>query len=200
MLSLIIAGCSSQLFHKEDNNEVRAALYELRQEIVDLRNSLRSSEISLSVVEEKVENHAYALSSFKTEAKNSKHEQILHQVSLLERKIAQLEKIQERAISDLKNLNVHTNQALQKADACERELTWQKQRLEEVSKLKTTLTSISKAMHVPQIRKHRVKPGETLDEIARRYHTTVSKLKKKNDLGSSDLIVIGQEIEIPADE
>jgi len=45
-------------------------------------------------------------------------------------------------------------------------------------------------------RKYRVKSGDTLSQIARRYHTTVAKIKKANGL-RSDRIRIGQVLNIP---
>jgi LysM repeat protein len=45
-------------------------------------------------------------------------------------------------------------------------------------------------------RKYKVKSGDTLSEIAHKYHTTVSKIKKANGL-RSDLIRTGQVLKIP---
>lgn len=43
---------------------------------------------------------------------------------------------------------------------------------------------------------HRVRSGDTLSEIARRYGTTVSKLRSANGL-TSNRLRIGQELKIP---
>jgi LysM repeat protein len=45
-------------------------------------------------------------------------------------------------------------------------------------------------------RKYTVKSGDTLSGIARKYHTTVAKLKSQNGLGS-DVIRVGQVLRIP---
>lgn len=45
-------------------------------------------------------------------------------------------------------------------------------------------------------RKYKVKSGDTLSEIAQKYHTSVSKIKKANGL-RSDMIRIGQVLKIP---
>jgi peptidoglycan endopeptidase LytE len=42
-----------------------------------------------------------------------------------------------------------------------------------------------------------VKPGDTLWSIARRYHTTVSKLMSLNHLRSSSMLHIGQKLKVP---
>ncbi len=44
---------------------------------------------------------------------------------------------------------------------------------------------------------HRVRPGESLSVIARRYRTSVSKIKRANNLRSSNFIRAGQKLKIP---
>ena len=43
---------------------------------------------------------------------------------------------------------------------------------------------------------HKVKKGETLSHLARRYHTTVAKIQKWNHLKSPDYIREGQRLKI----
>lgn len=49
--------------------------------------------------------------------------------------------------------------------------------------------------HSPKTIKHTVKKGETLFSIAKRYHTTVDKIKRANNL-KSDSLKIGQKLKI----
>ncbi len=53
--------------------------------------------------------------------------------------------------------------------------------------------------HPPQaaFTKHRIRSGETLSTIARRYHTSVSKIMRANNLRRSDYIVAGRTLKIP---
>ena len=44
---------------------------------------------------------------------------------------------------------------------------------------------------------HRIRPGESLSTIARRYHTSVSRIKRANNLYRSNLIVAGKTLKIP---
>ncbi len=53
---------------------------------------------------------------------------------------------------------------------------------------------VSDAGHVVY---HRVRPDETLAEIARRYHTTVHKIAGYNDIARKNYIVAGQVLKIP---
>jgi LysM repeat protein len=52
------------------------------------------------------------------------------------------------------------------------------------------ITSTSKA-------RYKVKAGDTLDKIARENKTTVSELKRCNQLKKDDLIIVGQELALP---
>jgi membrane-bound lytic murein transglycosylase D len=45
---------------------------------------------------------------------------------------------------------------------------------------------------------HRVRRGETLSSIARRYHTSVSALMKANNLRRGNLIVAGRSLKVPS--
>ena len=44
---------------------------------------------------------------------------------------------------------------------------------------------------------HRIRPGESLSTIARRYHTSVNRIKRANNLYRSNLIVAGKTLKIP---
>lgn len=63
--------------------------------------------------------------------------------------------------------------------------------------LMATEPLIPKKPATPKVKKkYTVKSGDTLSEIARKYHTTVAKLKSQNGLGS-DVIRVGQVLRIP---
>jgi len=53
-----------------------------------------------------------------------------------------------------------------------------------------------KKVNTPSYKKHKVKSGDTLSEIARKYHTSMAAIKKLNHL-RSDTIRIGQVLKIP---
>ena len=190
---LSLASCSSHLLNSPASDSQSCALVnEVREEVSDLKHSLRSVQVSLQILEEQLQNQDLSLASIKNQLhlKNPKYEMVGDQLSVLEKKIFQIEKTQEKIVSDLRTLNTTSQQALQKAHEVD-------QNLEEVTKLKTTLNSLSKAMQPSSPKKYKVRQGETLEKIARDYHTTVSALKKHNHL-QHDRIFIGQELEIPS--
>ena len=47
------------------------------------------------------------------------------------------------------------------------------------------------------LRLHKVRSGQTLGSIARRYQTSISALRQVNGLGSSDLLRVGSTLKIP---
>jgi murein DD-endopeptidase MepM/ murein hydrolase activator NlpD len=50
--------------------------------------------------------------------------------------------------------------------------------------------------HIVKSKTHRVRSGETLSSIARKYKTTISKLKKLNRLRNADYIRLGQRLRV----
>jgi LysM repeat protein len=123
----------------------------------------------------------------------------------LEKKVSHLEKTLEKAAADLRTLSTSANQALNKIQVLEQDLSSHEKRLEEVSKLKGTLTSISKAISQKpnsdapaNTKSYRVKAGDSLEKIARAHHTSADLIKKINNI-SNDKIIVGQELRIPDD-
>ena len=124
----------------------------------------------------------------------------------LEKRIHLLEKGQDTIRQDLHQLSTHANQTTSslvdyrsQINALDALVKKQNERLGEIVKLKSTLDSISKAIGATPAtssKVHKVRSGDSLDKIARRYNTTVDGLKRENGL-SSNTILIGQELKIP---
>lgn len=198
---LVLTSCSSRFFQEEEPPQAKIAFDEMRQELSDVKHALRSTQVSLQILEEKYQNQEHLLTSFK--AKNPHLEQLMTQVALLERKMSQVERFEEKVLADLRHLSTYSDQNGVKMQEYEKEIALQKSRLDEVSKLKTTLSSISQVMQQKSkssspFKKHKVKSGDTLERIARQYEVSVTSLKKHNQL-TSDRIQLGQELEIPND-
>lgn len=121
------------------------------------------------------------------------------QVSSLEKKLSGVEKSLEKLTADLRAVTTHLNQTVSQLETLENNLVHYDDKFSELSKLKGTLTSISKAMQPPQPvldgKTYRVKAGDSLEKIARLHRTTVQALRKLNQL-SSDKIVVGQQLQV----
>ena len=61
-----------------------------------------------------------------------------------------------------------------------------------------TTTRARHATHHRRLLVHVVRSGDSLTLLARRYHTTVAKLAKLNQLGSSNYLLIGTKLRVPA--
>lgn len=178
---------------------------ELRLELDDLRHSLHTTQVELHLLEEQLLKHNASA------AKNDSREANSiglpgTQLSSLEKKVSHLEKGLEKACDDLRRLSQSLTQSLTKIQTFESDLAAHDRRLEEVTKLKSTLTSISKAIGgrpsqeslSVATKSYRVKAGDSLEKIARFHHVSVESLRKINHL-SNDKIVVGQELRIPDD-
>ena len=115
-----------------------------------------------------------------------------------EERMNQLESMQQKILTDLRQLSGSTNQIAQSLAVLEKQIANQNERLNEVVKLKSTLNTISKAIGTNGAsgKMHKVKSGDTLEKIARNHNTSIESLKRINGLTSSTIIV-GQQLRIP---
>jgi LysM repeat protein len=175
---------------------------ELRIELDDLKHALKSTQVELGLLDERLKKNT---ASAKNDSKDASSISLLSaQVSSLEKKVANLEKTLDKTSNDLRTLNSSLSQTLTKVQNAELALSGHDKRLEEVSKLKGTLTNISKAIgqrpaaESPSAatKSYRVKAGDSLEKIARIHHTTADTIRKTNNL-TNDKIIVGQELRLP---
>lgn len=211
LMASLFTSCSSALrFTSPDSRQNELAMEELRIEIADVKHALNSTQVEVRILEDKLKSQDNAIYAFKNQTAN-KLPMVGHLSELidtLEKKLSTLEKIQDKTFHDLRQLTTHANQTSstlmhykEKMQEIEREMGTQSQRLDEVSKLKSTLTHISKAMKqgdYPQdtIKIYKVIAGDTLEKIARKFYTTSDYIKKLNRF-ENDRIVVGQEVKVP---
>lgn len=178
-----------------------AALDELRVEIDDLKYALKSTQVELNLLDERIKKQDQPFHAAKTTLSSS----LTSQINTFEKKISQLEKTLEKIANDLRTLSNSANQTLSRLQHLEQELLSHENRLNEIAKLKGTLMSISKAIHpkssnepLPETKSYRVKAGDSLEKIARHHHISTDALRKINHL-SDDKIFVGQELRLPDD-
>jgi len=174
----LLWGCTSALTALRGNND--HLFEEMKTEIADLRHSLHGTEVELKLLEEKFESMETA--SPKNDVASIKH------------KIALLEKSVDKMSTDLKSLMSYANQTTASLSHYRDQIQEIDHKLSEVGKLRSTLSQLSKTSSAENT--YRVKAGDSLEKIARKFQTTADALKKNNQL-SSDKIVIGQELTIP---
>ncbi len=203
----MLSSCSSHLalLHKEKHDTI-VALDEMRIELSDMKHSLNNSQVEIQLLEEKIRAQDISHNISKTQSTSSalNAEQKL---AYIERRLVQLESLQEKLASELRKLSLHANQTSgslsdyqNRINGIETDIASQSQRVQELSELKTTLKSISKAIKAKSTKEtYTVKGGDTLEKIARMYKTSVEAIKKENQLNSTK-IVVGQDLKIPYDE
>ncbi len=177
-------------------------LDELRIAVDDLKYALKSTQVELNILDERVKKQT----SSKPKEDVSALSLLTVQVNSLEKKVINLEKTLEKAANDLRTLSSTATTALTKIQGVEDDLSSQEKRIDEVVKLKGTLTSISKAINArsspeptaSSTKTYRVKAGDSLEKIARANHVSVEVIKKINHL-SNDKIVVGQELRLESD-
>jgi LysM repeat protein len=190
-LCITALSCAPQLNARQYKPYTDSIIDELRLELSDVKHELKSALVDLNILDEKVRKQE----SPKTQPAPKTDPT---QLTALDRRLTQLEKLLEKAVADLRTLNTNTAKALQKIQDLEGELALHDQKLDEVNKLKGTLTSISKAIGTPTQNtdsSYRVKAGDSLEKIARAHKISVDSLKKLNQL-QSDKIIIGQELKV----
>lgn len=202
LLLIVCAWALSSPFELEarqsSNYYSDSSLEELRQELADVRHELKAAQVDLNLLDERVQKSANV-------PKNTTElSQFGLKITTLEKKVSQIDSVMEKISADLRSLNTNSTQTLNKIHDLEQEIATHDKKLDEVVKLKSTLTSISKAIGqtTPPASNHsktyRVKAGDSLEKIARNQHLSVDALKKLNQL-KDDKIIVGQELKVSDD-
>jgi LysM repeat protein len=208
LFSLFLAGCSSHLaVMQQDKHDTSIALDEIRIELADLKHSLNNTQVELQILDEQVKSQDQVLQKGKT-ASGSSNTLSDTKIAALEKKLNLVEKQQEKIFSEMKQLTLHANQTSSslsqyksKINDLENSIHDQNQRIEEVVQLKSTLQSLTMAMKNPASTSgvYKVKPGDSLEKIAKSHQTSVDAIKKANNL-THNKILVGQELKIPSNE
>lgn len=182
----LIWGCTSTLTALKGNQD-HHLFEEMKTEIADLKHALHGTEVEVKLLEEKLENR---------DAEPAKGD-----VAAMQRKIALLEKTIDKMNAELRSLMAYANQTTASLTQYRDHIQEIDRKLDEVGKLRSTLSQISKTYTAPEAasstQSYRVKSGDSLEKIARKFHVAVEALKKDNQL-TSDKIVVGQELTIPS--
>jgi LysM repeat protein len=213
LIALVCLGLHLQGSARQNKLYPEGTIDELRLELSDLKHELHSARVEINLLEERIGKQDRVITASAAAAKNQEDKKKLYssEIEPLSKKVDRLEKIIERALSDLRNLSANENKAISKIQELESSIALQEKKFEEIGKLKSTLASISKAIGqsvlnvqkahtVPFAQTYQVKPGDSLEKIARTHGTTVVELKAINQLANEDKIRIGQELKVSSDE
>ena len=187
---------------KEEKHQMELSLHKVRTELEDVKHNLNSYEIEHHVFEGKLLDQEETISALKkqiSEINQDKLESFQEEVANIEKKCQQFVKKQEKITSEVRQLSSHANETTlalaqykDKMAQFEKLISAQKEQLQEINKIKESLGAFTQA----SIKSYVVKSGDSLEKIAREHGLTVEQIKHHNSM-SSDLIVVGQEIQIP---
>ncbi len=185
---LLLGGCASHFPSLQGGKDQTVVIEALQTEIADLKHDLHATSVELRLLEDRIDSgQDVKIDAFEEEFK------------VLKRKVALFERSQEKTLSDLKQLSLQTHQAESLLLAQKSHLQDIEGRLEEVGKLRSLLSNLAKKETTTPSKEfsektYKVKPGDTLEKIARKYNTSSEHLKQINNL-SSDKIIVGQTLQ-----
>lgn len=181
----------------DEKHRLELTLHEVQTNLDDLRHDINCFQTELHIVDGRIKHFENTLASLKQndlEKQQGKIDRLIASIQALEKKWASLEKTQGEEGKELQTLTSHANETTaslaqfkERIGELEQELFSQNRKFGELAK-----GSLGKWLL------YKVKPGDSLEKIARLHKTNVDKLKKINDL-EQDLIVVGWELKIPTD-
>jgi LysM repeat protein len=203
-LALLSAGCSPiKTSLHDDRYQWELTIHEVQTNVDDLRHDTNCFNSEIQILDgrlKSIENAFTLLKQHEIEKQQAKLEQISNSLGVLDRKWTAFEKKQDLNKDGMELLSGHakeTSLALvqfkSRIEELESEIASQNRKLEAVVRLKNSLETLTKSLK-PKI--YKVKPGDSLEKIARVYQTDVVTLKKINEL-HNDLIVVDQELSLP---
>lgn len=208
-LLLLAASCSPiRAMPGDSGYQIELAMHEAKTSVEDFRHTLNTFKAEFEILDGRFKYFENSLATIKREELERYHvkiETLSGQISLMEKKLTTLERLREGQATQLEQLTQHANesslaltQAKQRIDELEGELKGYQRRFDDLAKLKGSIESLARTLkpEPEKAKTYRVRPGDTLEKIAKTHGTSVEKLKKINDLGI-DLIVVGQELKLP---
>lgn len=204
-LIALLPACSPLKSSPNDQkHQLELTLHEVQTNLDDLRHDINCFQTELQILDGRIKYYENTISSLKNhdlENQQTRIDQLNQLVQSLEKKWAHLDKTQQNEVSELKELSAHANETTaaftqfkNRIEELESEILSQNRRFDELAKLKGRIESLARG--VEHYKVYKVKPGDSLEKIARAHKTAVDQIKKLNGL-EQDLIVVGQELKIP---
>ena len=209
LLPLLFAGCSPlRTSPHDERHQWELTVHEVQTNLDDLRHDINCFQTEQQILDGRIKYFENALASLKQqdlEKQQAKIDQISHQLHQLEKSWTSFEKSQEGGKEELGHLTSHANETSMalaqfkgRIEELEREILLQNRRLEALSKVKGNLETLAKSLKGGGVKIYKVRPGDSLEKIAKAHKTEVDRIKQLNHL-EQDLIVVDQELKIPAD-
>jgi LysM repeat protein len=204
----LLVGCSPLTSSAHDEKyKLELTLHEVQTNVDDLRHDINCFQTELQIFDGRIKYYENALAMLKQqdlEKHQTRIDLLTQELQSLEKRWASSEKHRYAESEELLQLTSHakeTTTALlqfrERIEELEKELAIGQRRFEELGKLKTNIEALGKALRKNEHAKiYKVRPGDSLEKIAKAHHLSIEKIKKLNHL-EQDLIFVGQELKIP---
>lgn len=183
--TLLLGGCASGFTAFRGSQD--STIDELRMEIADLKHALHGTDVEVKLLEERVE-------ASESSSKRATHSD---ESVDLKKKIATLEKTIDKMNAEIRTLTSHAQQTTASLTSYREQILNIDYKLDEISKLRSTLSQLSQTSRLQTSSSYTVKAGDSLEKIARKHQVSVEALKRENNL-SSDKIMVGEQLTIPS--
>lgn len=189
----------------DEKHQLELTLHEVQTNLDDLRHDINCFQTELQILDGRIKYYENTLASLKQndlEKQQGRIDQLFQQLQNLEKKWVSFERSQQNDSKELQELSSHADETVaalsqfkDRIGELEQDILAQNRRFDDLAKLKDHIENLAKG---PQgsFKLYKVKPGDSLEKIARVNKTAVEKIKKLNEL-DQDLIVVGQELKIP---
>lgn len=212
--ALVIAASAHAAFGRySKQEETSTTLREVLVALDDLKHEVRNHETEIRTFEEKYRNQEEIIDSLRkqmSDAFQAMRESLKNHATSLEAKFAGQDSAAKGLTASLQHHASDSAAALsdykKRIAELEKTLDLQSRNIENLQAALRSLTEVMQVKDAPHdISKdvskgtdkiYRVKPGDSLDKIARQNQTTVKKLKELNNL-TRDQIIVGQKLNLP---
>jgi len=191
---------------KEEPHQIELTLHEVQTSIDDLKHDLHCLQAQLQIMDDRIKEQDNALTSMKQQQKGeglNKIDVLMKQIAVLENKLVALEKKHTTTLAAIEDFSNKANNALSQHKAqlsdMDKTLSLQNKKLEDISHLRKSLETVAKNLKTDTNTyiTYKVKSGDSLEKIAKNNKISIEEIKKANHM-DNDLIVVGQNLKIPA--
>jgi len=199
LVVLLSSGCVAyRSSSEEERYQVELSLHRVRTEMEDMKHDLNSYDMDHQVLESKILSQEQRIEDLKQQVSSyvGQLNRLMQDFKQVELSLQHSEKKQEeRVTSEIRQLSHSLTTSLAQQKEKVASLEQRVRQLEEQDRKLgggKTLTQASGQ----EGRIYVVKPGDSLEKIAREHGVTVEQLKQHNGL-MTDLIVVDQELRLP---
>ncbi len=211
VLTLFCSSCGVAASQDWNRQASSISVQELQADIEELKYQANHVKVDMGILEEKVNNQDRSTVSLQKKILDGGqlHQQVMKgTLQDLEKKLGNLEKVQEGFLADLRSLKEHfhdVNNTLAQYKTKINELVvsfsdqseWTEKNVKALKgAMESMVTLVQRDSSNTGVAYYTVRSGDSLDKISRMYKTNVESIKQMNDL-TSDLIVVGQELKVP---